>query len=227
MARTRKSPEDIEHIVEERGYEPRTERHNIVIDYLQDYDNIETILDIGSGLGELLEAIDEEIEGVKKYSLEMDEKLLRVMEQHVEANSVRADAQYLPFESESFDFVTAIGVIEHVENPSRFVSEVHRVSRGGAVFMTPNIGRPNRLVAAMLDKEVNEFHGHKQGWDYHLLTRFLESNGWSIDRVDIRYVDFPLYNYFPRVGRFLSYKILPKFFKNAGSELFAFCKKKE
>ncbi|ATW89140.1 methyltransferase family protein [Halohasta litchfieldiae] len=226
MTRKTDAPKNIEHIIEERGYQPRTERHRIVVDYIRKFDDIESVLDIGSGLGEFLETVDEELENVTMYSLDMDLDLLAETERHVNVHSVRADAQHLPFEPNSFDLVTALGVIEHVENPSHFVDEVHRVSQKNAVFMTPNIGRPNRLVAAMLGKEINEFDGHKQGWDYHLLTKFLESNGWKVSDVDVRYVDFPLYDYFPRIGRWLSYNVLPRFFKRAGSELFAFCEKK-
>jgi len=217
--------ENVEHIVEQREYGPRAERHSIVLDYIKTNYRIENVLDIGSGYGELLESIDRKFDDVVKYSLDRDSELLETTERFVDVHSVQADAQHLPFKSESFDLVTALGVIEHVDNPTQFVREVHRVSSGQAVFLTPNIGRPNRLVAAMLDKSVNEFEGHKQGWDYHLLVKFLESNGWIVDDVEIRYVDFPLYKQFPRLGRFLSYKVFPRFFKNAGSELFAFCTK--
>ncbi|QLH81208.1 class I SAM-dependent methyltransferase [Halosimplex pelagicum] len=217
--------ENVEHIVEQRGYGPRAERHSIVLDYIKTNYRIENVLDIGSGYGEFLEVIDQEFDGVVKYSLDRESELLRTTKRFADVHSVQADAKRLPFKSESFDLVTALGIIEHVENPTQFVREVHRVSSGQAVFLTPNIGRPNRLIAAMLDKSVNEFEGHKQGWDYHLLVKFLESNGWIVDDIEIRYVDFPLYRRFPRLGRFLSYKVLPRFFKNAGTELFAFCSK--
>ncbi|WP_424017674.1 methyltransferase domain-containing protein [Halorientalis pallida] len=227
MTGSHTTTDDIEHIVKERGYEPRSERHQIVLESMSGFGHIDTILDIGSGLGEFLEAVDAEFDDITGYSIDMDDELLQVTEQNVDAHCAKADAQRLPFESESFDVVTAIGIVEHVENPTQFVEEVHRVSRKGAVFVTPNIGRPNRVVAAMLGKDVREFDGHKQGWDYHLFDKFLESNGWAVTHIEVRYVDFPLYNYFPKLGRFMSYRVLPKFFHNAGTELFAFCEKRE
>lgn len=221
------SKDDVEHIVEERGYGPRAERHSIVIKYVRKNYDFETFLDIASGYGELIEAFDQGFGETTKYSLDRDIDLLNKTEQFVDAHTVQGDAQYLPFKSNSFDLVTALGIIEHVENPTRFVNEVHRVSSDKAVFLTPNIGRPNRLVAAMFDQEINEFKGHKQGWDYHLLVKFLESNGWIVDEFKTRYVDFPLYKRLPRISRYLSYNVLPRFFKNAGTELIAFCTKEK
>jgi len=39
-----------------------------------------------------------------------------------------ADATKLPFRNETFDVVTALDLIEHLEHPEKFVSEVYRVS---------------------------------------------------------------------------------------------------
>jgi 2-polyprenyl-3-methyl-5-hydroxy-6-metoxy-1,4-benzoquinol methylase len=53
---------------------------------------------------------------------------------------VACAAESLPFEAGSFDVVAATDVIEHVEDPDRFVAETARVLRpGGLLFLaTPN-----------------------------------------------------------------------------------------
>ncbi|KKS16748.1 MAG: methyltransferase type 11 [candidate division WWE3 bacterium GW2011_GWC1_41_7] len=51
-----------------------------------------------------------------------------------------ADLGKLPFESDKFDMVTSLWVLEHLENPLRVFGEIHRVLKPGGVFMfaTPN-----------------------------------------------------------------------------------------
>jgi SAM-dependent methyltransferase len=45
----------------------------------------------------------------------------------------------IPFPTETFDLVTAVWVLEHVEDPMRFLSEVRRVLRPGGVFLGHSI----------------------------------------------------------------------------------------
>ena len=49
--------------------------------------------------------------------------------------TVIADAHYLPFENEAFDFVIIQAVLEHVINPNRVVDEIYRVlANNGMVY---------------------------------------------------------------------------------------------
>ena len=58
-----------------------------------------------------------------------------------EANMLVADAESLPFPSQSFDFAAAIHSLEHMDNPYIAVREVHRVLRPGGWFY---VGAPNK-----------------------------------------------------------------------------------
>lgn len=51
-----------------------------------------------------------------------------------------ADLGSLPFQSESFDVVTSLWVLEHLREPQKVFSEIHRVLKRGGLFMfaTPN-----------------------------------------------------------------------------------------
>lgn len=46
---------------------------------------------------------------------------------------VVCDAQFLPFKTQAFDFVTCYYLLEHVDNPKRIYSEMRRVARHGYV----------------------------------------------------------------------------------------------
>ncbi len=54
---------------------------------------------------------------------------------------VDADAENLPFEDETFDFVYCSHLLEHVENPGKVISEILRVTKsgGGGYMEVPNL----------------------------------------------------------------------------------------
>ncbi len=68
------------------------------------------------------------------------------------------DAESLPFEDESFDFVYSLGVLHHVPNTAKAISEVHRVLKKGgrcyiavynkrSIFFLWNVFALNYLIA--------------------------------------------------------------------------------
>lgn len=95
------------------------------------------ILDLGCGRGEFLRRLAgrgwTELHGCDGYRFEPDGSL--------PFGFVQADLnQTLPFDDGSFGAVTAIEVIEHLENPRHLIREISRVLRPGgwAVITTPN-----------------------------------------------------------------------------------------
>jgi ubiquinone/menaquinone biosynthesis C-methylase UbiE len=57
-----------------------------------------------------------------------------------EGPDVLGDAQFLPFQSESFDIILAFDVIEHLANGDSFISECYRLLKpnGKTLIVTPN-----------------------------------------------------------------------------------------
>jgi len=64
----------------------------------------------------------------------------------------------LPFPDASFDLAVSDYVLEHVEMPQRFLSEVHRVLKPGASFFfrTPNLWHYVALVSAVTPQRFHE-----------------------------------------------------------------------
>ena len=62
----------------------------------------------------------------------------------------------LPFKNGTFDLVTANMVVEHVGDPSSFLSDISRVLRPGGrfLFITPNRLNPYILVARMVPDRI-------------------------------------------------------------------------
>jgi SAM-dependent methyltransferase len=88
---------------------------------------------------------------------------------YYDASWVVADAQHLPFRPNSIDEIYAAHVIEHLEDPLRFLSECHRVlKRGGTVtVVTPNFLSMN----AYLDPD------HKHVFNFLKLWRLVRMAG--------------------------------------------------
>ena len=186
----------------------------------------QNLLDIGCGMGEFLEVLPKNI---VKVGIDPNQKCVESARRHVpEARILQLKFQEYPVVYDAFDVVTAICVLEHVENPTALIRMAHRVCKPGGlgVFSTPNIGRPMRMGKAMAKKEKWERSGHRQGWDYHLLRHCLEYNGWTVEDIYTRFVDCPFYEYLPRkLGDLMSKRVLPRLFPRIGSELYAFARK--
>ena len=60
---------------------------------------------------------------------------------------VEADGQFLPFADRVFDYVICSHVLEHVEDPRQFISELTRVAYRGYIETPSEIGEANLRVA--------------------------------------------------------------------------------
>jgi 2-polyprenyl-3-methyl-5-hydroxy-6-metoxy-1,4-benzoquinol methylase len=99
----------------------------------------ESILDIGSGTGELISLIQSHSPKADMKACDYIDTLMEISGQKVDVVNLNNDP--LPYESNSFDLVTCTEVIEHLENYHRLVRETHRVLKpnGIVILTTPNI----------------------------------------------------------------------------------------
>jgi len=100
------------------------------------------ILDVGFGLGyglNILSIKSREVNGV-----DVDVKVLNYCTNTLVGKNPRLkiliifDGYNLPFSDDTFDVVTCVDVIEHVEDYNRLIKEMVRVSRKGVFLSTPN-----------------------------------------------------------------------------------------
>ncbi len=96
-----------------------------------------SVIDIGGGLRILKgrgNRYDPAQEWLKPYLEKIDYKILDpVSDYHPD---IIGDIHHLPFDDDSQEAILCIAVLEHVENPFKAVSEMHRVLRpGGYLFV--------------------------------------------------------------------------------------------
>ena len=85
----------------------------------------DSVLEVGSGARPYLRA--DVLLDISMEPFERAGKLIKDMP------LVIGDAQYLPFKDNSFDFVIATHILEHLEKPDKFIKEIQRVGKRGYI----------------------------------------------------------------------------------------------
>lgn len=100
------------------------------------------ILDVGFGLGyglNLLSIKAREVNGVDVDIKVLDYCTNTIVGKNPRLNILKIfDGYDLPFPDDTFDVVTCVDVIEHVEDYNRLIKEMLRVSKKGVFISTPN-----------------------------------------------------------------------------------------
>lgn len=110
-----------------------------------------TVLDVGCGDGLLLQMLKEQ--GIEAKGVDISDVAVEVCTQKgftVLKNDFTTDA--LPFGEGSFDTVIALDVLEHVYNPEKLLSEMHRVSNSDVVISVPNFASLPARIQVLLGR---------------------------------------------------------------------------
>ena len=102
------------------------------------------ILDVGSGNGGISIAFAQA--GADVSGIEIEEDLYKIGQLHAKSYGVTPifylyDGQSLPFQDNSFDYAVSASVLEHTDDPVRYLNEILRVVKpGGSLYL----GFPNK-----------------------------------------------------------------------------------
>ncbi len=132
------------------------------------------VLDIGCGAGATMDHL-------KRYGrphgIDLSEIPLRFSRRRGHQRLLRASATELPYDSESFELVTALDVIEHLDDDVKGLSEIRRVLKPGApaVIFVPafqSLWGPNDVQS-----------GHKRRYRLDQLREAVETAGLRVERI--------------------------------------------
>lgn len=113
-----------------------------------------TVLDVGGYKGRTAEFLtDAKVTVVDLYDVE-------------EKNYVKGSGTDLPFEPESFDYVTSFDVLEHIPSKQRekFIAECARVAKKGVIVCAPAKSSENELAEKKLNKLYERLHKEPHPW---------------------------------------------------------------
>ena len=108
---------------------------------------------------------------------------------------IKADASQLPFETRSFDTITAFEVVEHVPNPSRALQEFRRLSRKNIILSVPDCDTEPDLLRAGLTYTHWMDRTHCNFFTNDSLSQLLEQNGFRIinlEKINRIFPDYPV-----------------------------------
>ena len=147
-----------------------------VLDVLNQQQNAHLrVLDVGCGGGFLSNELARH--GYKVTGVDLAPESLQVARRYDLTKSVEyvvADAFTLPFEDQSFDVVTAMDFLEHIENPGLAIKEFSRVIRPGGVFIFHTFNRT--WLAGVLVIKLVEWLVRNTPPHMHILRLFIKPN---------------------------------------------------
>lgn len=105
-----------------------------------DASRFRSILDVGSGAGQILGHLLKEIDPqAHVVAFDLSQQMLRRARGRIRdprPRFVAGDLMRMPFQDESFDCITCGWVLEHLQDPFPGLAEIHRVLRpGGSILM--------------------------------------------------------------------------------------------
>lgn len=163
------------------------------------------ILDVGCGGGFLSNELARQ--GYAVTGVDLSPESLKVAEAYDVTGTVKyevADAFKLPYPDHSFDVLTAMDFLEHVENPALVIKEFNRVIRPGGLFFFHTFNR--NPVAWLVVIKLLEWFIKNTPKNMHVislfikpseLTKYCEDTGMKVLamtglRPKIRTIDFEM-----------------------------------
>jgi ubiquinone/menaquinone biosynthesis C-methylase UbiE len=122
--------------------------YELVANDIAGYGKTASILDIGTGPGQLLFALRKVIPDARLVGVDISSAMIEIAQQNINAYGrdsrievKRAGANALPFEDGTFDCVVSTGSLHHWKDPVHDLSEAHRVLKTGGIALIYDLVR--------------------------------------------------------------------------------------
>jgi ubiquinone/menaquinone biosynthesis C-methylase UbiE len=148
----------------------------------------DTILDVGCGTGIHTFEISSRF-GATIIGIDIDERDIRFVNNVREINHINncrftcMDATTLSFESESFDKIICIAVLEHIDDDNLAVRNIARILRKGGVLVgvVPNDERLRFKPECFQGRDDPKGHGHvREGYSVKQIESLMLRNGLQL-----------------------------------------------
>lgn len=154
-------------------------------------DRIKTYVDLGCG-ATAYTVIEAAKKGWTSFGIDLSIELVIkakfiAKKQGVEENAgfLVASAENLPFKSNTFDYVSGIGLLEHLENDTKVIKSVNQILRKKGLFyiLAPNSYRRTYPFFWPLEYYIDKTIGHKRHYSIEGLSQKMKQGGFALDKV--------------------------------------------
>jgi len=133
----------------------------------------ESFLDIGCGTGNLCKEVMPIFTHVHGCDIS-DSALSLAKTLGISVKKVDVNQPPLPYDSHTFDAITALDVIEHLFDPQSFLHELHRLLKPGGqlILSTPNFRKLKNIHTLLIKGVFPKTSNDPEGWDGGHLSYF-------------------------------------------------------
>jgi 2-polyprenyl-3-methyl-5-hydroxy-6-metoxy-1,4-benzoquinol methylase len=169
----------VEVLLSPRQMEMDTAKFASLLEELEPLRGDGRILDVGCSIGLFLKLAQQR--GWDGIGIEFSDRARRYAVDELGLDVLATPLDELEWPPGSFDVVTLNSVIEHLNEPARMLTQIHRLLKpGGALYViTPNV---DSLACRLLHERAATFDGrnHLVYFSPRTLTRALESQGFRV-----------------------------------------------
>lgn len=136
-----------------------------------------TVLDVGCGMGNLVEALKRI--GVNACGIEVSDYALSQVPRTLRPVCQKGDVLAIPFRDKTFDVVTTVNVLEHIETKDldQALSSCERLARLG-IFHEITVTEDKRTI----DTDPTHICKHSVSWWWNKFTFLYQPKGWQVMR---------------------------------------------
>jgi 2-polyprenyl-3-methyl-5-hydroxy-6-metoxy-1,4-benzoquinol methylase len=158
------------------GIKDWEKRFLVIFNWLEKYgvSKKSKILDCGCNIG-VLGLLLKENNFKNIVGIDIDPKILKISKKILK--TYKMDCHDLKFKNNEFDVFIALNIIEHLDEPKRFLNEAKRVTKKGGfvILSTPNTNFIRKTL-----KKVDKSPGHINFWSFRQFKNLLKMNGLNV-----------------------------------------------
>jgi 2-polyprenyl-3-methyl-5-hydroxy-6-metoxy-1,4-benzoquinol methylase len=142
----------------------------------------QSVLDVGCGEGVLVHHWAGLLDGRRVVGMDLEEESIQAGWASRQAPNLSYEvgrAESLPFASDEFDLVSAIEVLEHVQDPAGTLAEMARCARRHLLVSVPRepLWRGLNLIRGAYWPALGNTPGHLNHWSKRAFVRLLSDHG--------------------------------------------------